>query len=100
MTTILYYLPATEYVGVTNRGESRIEEHKTNGKDVTDYMIIAEFEDNKEALIIESLLHKMGYLGGNKFTDIRYKSATIEDFERAFDISRRLKWNLRVKNKN
>jgi len=59
----LYYLPEEHYIGVTNQPKLRMYNHKKKGKHVLDYEVITTFKTKREALDIESLLHKLNYNG-------------------------------------
>ena len=65
---IVYLLPNhTEYgyVGVTSNPYNRMSNHKHNGRDTTDWMILSIKKTKEEALELERLLHT-GFGGSNK----------------------------------
>ena len=61
----VYYLPEEHYVGYTNRLSQRISEHKSRGRFIDGYEILAKFECMYDAHIFETRLHKRGYNGFN-----------------------------------
>ena len=61
--TLLYYIPAHNYVGITNQPVKRMEHHKFKGMDVTGYMIIGRYINRADAIATEFRLHRLGYNG-------------------------------------
>ena len=61
----LYYLPEEHYIGITNRPKLRVNEHRSKGKHVLDYEVVATFKDKRDALDAEIIFHKTGYNGKN-----------------------------------
>ncbi len=59
----VYYLPEEHYVGMTKDYAQRIRDHRKNGKIVEGNEIISRFLDPKEAHLVETTLHMMGYNG-------------------------------------
>ena len=59
----IYYLKEEHYVGVTNQPKIRMQNQKRNGKHVLDYEVVTTVKTKREALDIESLLHKLNYNG-------------------------------------
>ena len=60
----VYYLPEHHYVGMTNSIRSRMQEHRSKHKRITDgYEIIGTYERAVDAHVTEAILHSMGYYG-------------------------------------
>ena len=59
----IYYLSEEHYVGVTNQPKIRMQNHKINKNHVLDYEVITTVKTRREALDIESFLHKLNYNG-------------------------------------
>ena len=59
----VYYLKEEHYIGVTNQPKIRMQNQKRNGKHVLDYEVVTTVKTKREALDIESLLHKLNYNG-------------------------------------
>ena len=59
----VYYLPLHNYVGTTETINKRMAYHKTNGRDTTGYEIWKVFDNRKDALYFEALMHSSGYNG-------------------------------------
>jgi len=59
----VYYLKEDHYVGITNQPKIRMQNQKRNGKYVLDYEVVVKVKTKREALDIESYLHKMNYNG-------------------------------------
>ena len=59
----VYLLPNENYVGQTKGVKKRISQHKTDGKDTSDYKILHTFETRKEAIAKEAEYHSNGYNG-------------------------------------
>ena len=57
------YITDKDYAGQTKNVYARKIAHKYNGKDVTDFRVIASFTTRQEALIFEEQLHTKGYRG-------------------------------------
>ena len=68
----LYYIPNSDYVGITTNYETRAIQHESNGKDITGMIRLFKFEDRRLALSIEAILHRRGYAGSNRYTEARY----------------------------
>lgn len=60
----VYLLPKENYVGSTISIPIRIIHHKNQGRDITDYKVLAKFKTHEEALHYESEIHLQGYNGG------------------------------------
>ena len=54
---------ANEYVGITNNIYRRMCRHKHDGRDVSNFRILASFDTSKEAGELESFIHDLGYPG-------------------------------------
>jgi predicted GIY-YIG superfamily endonuclease len=55
-------LPNENYVGQTKGVKKRISQHKTDGKDTSDYKMLHTFETRKEASTLKKLeYHSNGY---------------------------------------
>lgn len=63
----VYLLPAEWYVGYTGDTKTRMKLHTHNGKDISNWTILAEFIDKRDALDVEAHYHSKGYKG-NQFT--------------------------------
>ena len=60
----VYYLPAEDYVGMTNNFNERMSDHRSkNGRDITGVIKVFESESSVEAHLIETLLHSFGFGG-------------------------------------
>ena len=59
----VYCLPNENYIGTTENIKSRLKNHKYKGKDTSDWYIVSEFKDRKEALELEKEYHNKGYAG-------------------------------------
>ena len=59
----VYYIPSEEYIGMTNNLIDRMRGHKKNGKDVTGYKIVGQFDTAKKAHLVETLFHFIGFNG-------------------------------------
>ena len=59
----VYYLKEEHYIGITNQPKIRMQNQKRNGKHVLDYEVVTTVKTKREALDIESLLHKLNYNG-------------------------------------
>ena len=59
----VYLIPSDNYVGVTESLYKRMAQHKSIGRDITDYRILAQFNNREEALEVEELIHDLGYNG-------------------------------------
>ena len=53
------------YCGQTNQPKIRMTEHKTFGKDISEWMILDICQTREEALAIEAQYHDQGYYGRN-----------------------------------
>ncbi len=62
--TYVYYLPEEHYVGITNHMTNRMSYHKSHGRLINDYEIIAKFERMVDAMWFETMLHQRHYNGG------------------------------------
>ena len=69
----LYYIQKENYIGVTNRYDSRIKEHSTNGKDVSNCFEIKKYNTKREALDAEAYYHSIGYEGRNRWVDTKQR---------------------------
>jgi hypothetical protein len=59
----VYFLPNENYVGYTNNLKSRMNDHKKNGKDITDFKIIGKYDTAVKAHLVETLFHFIGLEG-------------------------------------
>jgi hypothetical protein len=59
----VYYLPEEHYVGMTKDLMQRMRDHKKKGKIVEGYEVVARFTSAKQAHLMETRLHIMGYHG-------------------------------------
>tara|TARA_R100000541_G_C1832002_1_gene74303 strand:+ start:42 stop:398 length:357 start_codon:yes stop_codon:yes gene_type:complete len=59
----VYYLKEEHYIGITNQPKIRMQGQKSNGKHILDYEVVTTVKTKRQALDIESLLHKMNYNG-------------------------------------
>ena len=59
----VYYLPEEHYIGITNQLKIRMQNQRLNGKITDGYEVVMKVETKREALDIESKLHKLGYNG-------------------------------------
>tara|TARA_R110000782_G_scaffold255317_1_gene344075 strand:- start:206 stop:562 length:357 start_codon:yes stop_codon:yes gene_type:complete len=59
----IYYLKEEHYIGITNQPKIRMQGQKSKGKHVLDYEVVTTVKTKREALDIESLLHKLNYNG-------------------------------------
>ena len=66
-TGLHYVYTIGDYAGCTNAPHHRIACHKANGKDITQFRVIASLKSRKEALELEELLHDIGYQGKHAF---------------------------------
>jgi|TARA_R110001599_G_scaffold68439_1_gene192814 predicted GIY-YIG superfamily endonuclease len=68
----VYLLPISNYVGVTERIDARMSEHRNKSNRNTDgFVIIRKCSSREEALIIEKSYHDKGYNGkhlNNKYS--------------------------------
>jgi len=73
----VYYLPNEHYIGMTNNLKARIQDHKNkNGRDVTDYKIVGQFDSAVKAHLVETLFH---FIGCNGFHEGNSKETTKVD---------------------
>ena len=61
---------ADEYVGLTTNIYRRMSRHKNDGRDTSNYRILASFPTYKEARELEEFLHELGYPGTQKRTKL------------------------------
>jgi hypothetical protein len=61
----VYILPKANYVGITRNIYKRMSTHKALGRDITDYRILHEIENEEDARRQEDLYHRIGFEGGN-----------------------------------
>ena len=61
----VYFLPKENYVGMTTNLNNRIASHKYNGKCISEVEIFGKYESKRQALDIESELHRVGFEGKN-----------------------------------
>ena len=61
-TTYVYCLPSENYVGITNNLKRRMNQHSYN-KDISNYYILAECSNRKEAIQIENIFHNINCKG-------------------------------------
>ena len=60
----VYYLLEEHYVGMSSGLKNRLYHHKhTYNRHVEDVEIIGKYKTKQEALMVETKLHSMGYLG-------------------------------------
>lgn len=59
----VYYLPEEHYVGMTKDLLYRMRDHRKNGKIVEGYEVVGRFKSAKQAHLMETVLHIMGYHG-------------------------------------
>ena len=65
---VVYLLINEDYVGTTENLKNRLHQHERfNGRDVSEYLILAEFETRAEAVEFERLKHEQGYKGKHRF---------------------------------
>jgi hypothetical protein len=62
---VVYLLPKENYVGITNQPKERMYRHNSKGKDTDNWIVLETAINKKEALVLERLYHKQGYLGTN-----------------------------------
>lgn len=63
---IVYLLPnADNYVGKTNNPTSRMYHHKSEGRNSNDWVELARFDNEEDALKCEAEYHDKGYNGRN-----------------------------------
>jgi predicted GIY-YIG superfamily endonuclease len=67
----VYLLQSCNYVGVTDNLPHRLRQHKTNGRDCTNYIVLHKTKNREEAHTMESLLHDMGYEGKHSFNSYK-----------------------------
>ena len=60
----VYLLPEYNYVGYTSNLYSRMIVHKSNNRDISNYIVLGKFLDKEEALQVERSYHAKGFLGG------------------------------------
>jgi hypothetical protein len=61
--TAVYYLPEEHYVGMTLNVRHRMSSHKSAGRLIQGYEVLAWFERSVDAHLFETQLHVLGYLG-------------------------------------
>tara|TARA_R110002049_G_scaffold222449_1_gene394135 strand:- start:787 stop:1233 length:447 start_codon:yes stop_codon:yes gene_type:complete len=72
-SVIVYSLPNynkngyEKYCGVTDCPSTRMRNHKSNGNNTQDWIILGEFKTREEALIVEAKYHEQGYAGKRGF---------------------------------
>jgi len=59
----VYLIPSENYVGITESLYYRMAGHKSVGRDISNYRVLATFEDRELGLELEELLHDLGYEG-------------------------------------
>ena len=59
----VYYLPEEHYVGMTNCLKRRLSAHKSQGKIIDGWEVVANFKRAVDAHLFETRLHCMGYEG-------------------------------------
>ena len=64
---LVYLIESENYVGTTEDLHYRLQKHNYNGKDVSEVVVLSEFESRDEALEFEKQLHNNGYNGRHKF---------------------------------
>ena len=65
--SLVYLLPDHNYVGVTNRFNRRMSDHRsTQGRNTDNVRVLYTTKSRDEALELEALLHDMGYEGRNE----------------------------------
>jgi len=57
----LYYLPEDHYIGITTQPSIRMRNHKSQGRHILGYEVVAAFKTKREALATERYLHNIGY---------------------------------------
>jgi len=60
---VVYLLPKENYIGVTNNIYYRMANHKTSGKNTSNYKILHKYKLKDKALIKEEEYHNNGYDG-------------------------------------
>jgi hypothetical protein len=68
---IVYLLEDCKYVGVTNNLQHRLRQHKTNGRDITNHLILYKTTNRDEAHEVESLLHEIGFEGKHAYNSYK-----------------------------
>lgn len=63
---VVYYLPKEHYCGITNNPVFRMHDHKKNGKDTTDWMVLFTAESRKTAAYYEALFQSTLAIEGLK----------------------------------
>ena len=61
--TIVYYIPAHNYVGITNNVVRRKHEHVARGMNINGWIEIGRYYNRADAESIEFKLHRLGYNG-------------------------------------
>jgi predicted GIY-YIG superfamily endonuclease len=62
--TILYYIPAHNYVGITNNPTRRMYKHQhDNNFNIDGWLIIGKYINRADAIATEFRLHRLGYNG-------------------------------------
>ena len=69
----VYILENDNYAGVTDSIYTRMNNHKRDGRDVSNYRVLYKTKDRDEAEELEELLHDMGYKGRHTNNAIRYR---------------------------
>ena len=59
----VYYLPEHHYVGMSNRINARLSQHRKQGRITEGYEIVYKCKTPAMALLMEAYLHTMGYEG-------------------------------------
>ena len=59
----VYFLPISNYVGMTCNIRRRMRQHKENGVDISNYSILGKFDRSVEAHLFETSYHVAGYNG-------------------------------------
>lgn len=63
----VYYIPEHHYVGVSSNITKRMSDHRNNSGRITEgYEILAYFEREVDAHMLETMLHQRGYNGYRK----------------------------------
>ena len=60
----VYYLPEEHYIGITKNVKKRMCQHRSSGKIVDGFELIAGYERHIDAHMLETMFHQRGYRGG------------------------------------
>jgi len=79
----VYLLTKEGYVGMTSHLNSRIQNHRKDGRDISDVQIIGKYHTKDEALRIEARYHNEGFKGAWGFKQ------RMEEFNKPEAVARR-----------